>query len=334
MNDITPAAAASAQIVEVSPVEIASGVEGLVVGGDGDGEELGTVEVEVEEPREIGVEVEVEKKKEEEPTGDIPTIIKPKRARRQRNRHKIRGKDTDVEPAKETTTKEKGWRQTPLLEPNPSFQPFATLKGKKRRPLRGDENGWATEDATDVQDMGDFDFAGSLAKFDKREVFTQIQAEDSVADEDRLVAHNRLPRAKPGTAGGKNLHYTENVLDVPGGTVRGKGETWKSEAGDSEGEVEERASQWGSGSGRLSRRADRERERAESKFSVSRRPISRKGSSNINVPPARTLSVSHTTPFPHYPLIKTGPSLSQTIILPRPVRSSLRAHLSPPNAQS
>lgn len=189
--------------------------------------------------------------------------------------------EPDVVPAKETQ-RSKGWRQTPLLEPNPSFQPFTTLKRSKRNGVN-DENGWATEDATDVQDMGDFDFAGSLAKFDKKTVFTQIQAEDGVADEDRLVAHNRLPRAKPGTAGGKNLHYTENVLDLPNDTVKVKTDVWKSEAGESE--LEERVAQRDSGSGRHSRRA-------ESRVTTTRRPPSRKGSSIPQIQPARTLSVS------------------------------------------
>ena len=129
--------------------------------------------------------------------------------------------------------------------------------------------------------MGDFDFEGSLAKFDKRTVFEQIHAEDSIADEDRLVAHNRLPRAKPGTAGGKNLHPTENVLDIPNG--RATGDAWNSEASDIE--IEERASQRDTGSGRVSRRA-------ESKLG-SRRPVSRKGSGGMpGLQPARTLSVS------------------------------------------
>ncbi|KAF4633112.1 hypothetical protein G7Y89_g5005 [Cudoniella acicularis] len=214
-----------------------------------------------------------------------PAVKQNRRTRRRKERGRKEEKELDITPAKETT-KSKGWRQTPLLEPNPSFQPFSTLKRKKtwgNANGRMEENGWQTEDATDVQDMGDFDFAGSLAKFDKHTVFNQIQAEDSVADEDRLVAHNRLPKAKPGTAGGKNLHYTENVLDVPNGPIRTKTDIWKSEAGDSD--VEERASQRGSGSGRHSRRA-------ESKLSLNRRPTSRKGSAGINVPPARTLSVS------------------------------------------
>ena len=180
-----------------------------------------------------------------------------------------------------------GWRQTPLLEPT-SFQPFSTIKRRKVRANgRTDDNGWATEDATDVQDLGDFDFQGGLAKFDKRTVFHQIQAADAVADEDRLFAHNRLPRPKPGTAGGKNLHYTENVLDSPNASKRV--ERWKSEAGDSD--IEEAASQKDTGSSRHSRKP----ERADSRLSTMRRSASRKGS-GATFHPTRALSVSHLTP--------------------------------------
>jgi enhancer of mRNA-decapping protein 3 len=228
----------------------------------------------------------------DEDISEQPAQKPTRRARRRKGQGKKEEfKEPDVTPAKETATTKKGWRQTPLLEPNPSFQPFSTLKRQKQRGRGvGDENGWATEDATDVQDMGDFDFANNLAKFDKHTVFNQIQAEDSVADEDRLVSHNRLPKAKPGTAGGKNLHYTENVLETPNGNTRTKVDPWKSEAGDSD--REERASQRGSGSGRHSRRT----ERAESKLSLNRKPISRKGSNIINSGPSRTLSVSHSIP--------------------------------------
>jgi enhancer of mRNA-decapping protein 3 len=212
--------------------------------------------------------------------------VKQKKPRKRKGRKTEEAVEPDVVPAKETQ-RSTGWRQTPLLEPNPSFQPFATLKKSNKRNGRPIENGWATEDATDVQDMGDFDFAGSLAKFDKKTVFTQIQAEDGTADEDRLVAHNRLPKAKPGTAGGRNLHYTENVLDLPNGTVKAK-ELWKSEAGDSD--EEGNAVQRDSGSGRHSRRA-------ESRVATSRRPQSRKGSSIPAIQPTRTLSVSHSCFF-------------------------------------
>ena len=139
--------------------------------------------------------------------------------------------------------KVRGWRQTPLLEeriaetPSPRAGPRgqhpqkdllkpATARFTKQtpdhpRPRRRryreeeDQNGWATGDATDIQDMGDFDFEENLSKFDKRKVFDEIRQEDTTADEARLVSFNRLPAARPGTAGGKNLHYTENVLDSP-----------------------------------------------------------------------------------------------------------------------
>ena len=114
--------------------------------------------------------------------------------------------------------KAKGWRQTPLLEEKTSMARFTKSKPgqpKARRRYReeDDQNGWATGDATDVQDMGDFDFGENLSKFDKRKIFDQIRQEDTTADEARLVSINRLPAARPGTAGGKNLHYSENVLD-------------------------------------------------------------------------------------------------------------------------
>jgi enhancer of mRNA-decapping protein 3 len=143
------------------------------------------------------------------------------------------------------TNRTKGWRQTPLLEPNPSFQPFSTLKKKPRKGAY--DNGWATEDATDVQDMGDFDFEANLSKFDKRTVFEGIRTDDMTADEDRLVGHNRLTKA--GAAAGKNLHHTENVLD----DLNAKA-TWNSEAelSDAENVISHRDT----GSGRTSRRAE------------------------------------------------------------------------------
>jgi len=59
--------------------------------------------------------------------------------------------------------------------------------------------------------MGDFDFEASNKLFDKKGVFDQLKQDDTTADEDRLVSHNKQgPR--PGTYGGKNFHPTENVL--------------------------------------------------------------------------------------------------------------------------
>ncbi|RDA91066.1 hypothetical protein CP533_3048 [Ophiocordyceps camponoti-saundersi (nom. inval.)] len=117
----------------------------------------------------------------------------------------------------------KGWRQTPILE-NTSFQPFHSLK---RQPRGGKDNGWASEDVT--EEMGEFDFANNLAKFDKRTIFDQMRKEDQTDDADRLVSHNRRV-AKPGTAGGKNLHYSENVLDMPPSTAVPNADFWNSEA--------------------------------------------------------------------------------------------------------
>lgn len=248
--------------------------------------------------------------------------------------------EVDVVPTKETT-RSKGWRKTPLLEPNPSFQPFNSLKRNNRRgKQRIDEAGWATEDASEVQELGDFDFERSLAKFDKQSVFQKIQAEDSIAEEDRLVSHNRIPRnVKPGTNGGKNYRYDENVLGgdtsatngamknvTPKGTPKVKQEVWRSEDDDEE----ERAR--GTGSGRQSRRG-------ESKLATSRRPSERKGSAVVGGQAAvRSHSVG---PFPLLSvlpanLIFLGGSTSflATIVPPHPLRSTLRDSLNPPDAQS
>ena len=136
----------------------------------------------------------------------------------------------------------KGWRQTPLLEEPvkantrlsraqntkapPNLTPVPASRGSKpildpakskRRRYKDeeDQNGWATGEATDIQDMGDFDFEENHKKFDKRKVFDEIRRDDTTADESRLVSFNRLPPVRPGTLGGKNLHYSENVLDSP-----------------------------------------------------------------------------------------------------------------------
>ncbi|GLI74286.1 enhancer of mRNA decapping [Penicillium ochrochloron] len=123
--------------------------------------------------------------------------------------------------AASTNPKSKGWRQTAFVEPASSanhgspehgVQPGAKLRKKKpRRGYAEDRSGWATEDATDIQELGEFDFQSNLSKFDKRSVFEQIRNDDNTAFEARLVSFNR--RQKLGTNGGKNLHWTENVLD-------------------------------------------------------------------------------------------------------------------------
>ncbi|KAL1297741.1 hypothetical protein AAFC00_006280 [Neodothiora populina] len=121
------------------------------------------------------------------------------------------GKDMNAAPA---NNNKKGWRSTPLLKevgtPDPAKSKKKSKKPQRTQEIQNGQSGWQTEEATDIQDMGDFDFAANLSKFDKRSVFDQIRNEDTTADEDRLVSHNRL--ARPGTNGGKNLHPTENVL--------------------------------------------------------------------------------------------------------------------------
>lgn len=123
-----------------------------------------------------------------------------------------------------------GWRSTPLTEnaqssPRPhltptSQRPLSARKKKQRQKdkqiqeMEADQNGWASGDANLISDMPEFDFAANLSKFDKDTVFAQIRSEDTIATEDRLVSHNRLPQSRPGTYGGKNLHPTENVLQT------------------------------------------------------------------------------------------------------------------------
>ena len=73
-----------------------------------------------------------------------------------------------------------------------------------------EEEGWATEDVADYKEH-EFDFQGNLDRFDKKTVFSQIKAEDTTADEARLVSFNRRP-SKPLKPVKKNYLHTENVL--------------------------------------------------------------------------------------------------------------------------
>ncbi|KAI1134868.1 YjeF N-terminal domain-like protein [Hypoxylon sp. FL0543] len=210
-----------------------------------------------------------------------------------------------------------GWRETPILESTASFQPFTSLKkSQKSRADANADNEWASEDVTDVQEAGDFDFEGGLAKFDKRKVFEEMKAQDEIEDAQRLVSHNRLPRPKPGTAGGKNLHYTENVLDVPSIHSKGKapaGDYWKSEADDEPSKGADH-----SGSGRSSRL------RGDSRLSTSRRSQSRKastaasvgGSSRVNSGVSVSLRHNHSLLLSssHQSHQLTGPSPQSTSI--------------------
>ncbi|KAE8356703.1 hypothetical protein BDV28DRAFT_154399 [Aspergillus coremiiformis] len=126
--------------------------------------------------------------------------------------------------ATNTNPKTRGWRQTAFVEPASPQRYREREPRRQRKKNRGsyaeDPSGWATEDATDIQELGDFDFQSNLSKFDKRRVFEEIRNDDTTADEARLVSFNRRA-PKPGTNGGKNLHWTENVLDSPQGSEIG-----------------------------------------------------------------------------------------------------------------
>lgn len=204
------------------------------------------------------------------PEGHANRSAKKKNANR-RSRQTKQGKGQRVEEdglaaeGSPASGRGKGWRQTPILQSTSSFQPFHFLK-KSTKGRKGTlDNGWASEDVT--EEMGDFDFENNLAKFDKATIFDQMRREDQVDDASRLVAHNRKP--KPGTAGGKNLHYTENVLDLPP-TAKKDAYSWNSEADDGL-----------NGAERLSGRdvrSSQSNRRADSKSGPSRRSQSRKAS--------------------------------------------------------
>ncbi|KAF4442726.1 hypothetical protein FACUT_1747 [Fusarium acutatum] len=203
--------------------------------------------------------------------GQAPRSAKKRNNNNRRSRQSKQGKgqraedDGQVIEGSPASGRGKGWRQTPILQSTSSFQPFHSLKksSKGRKGLL--DNGWASEDVT--EEMGEFDFENNLAKFDKRTIFDQMRKEDQIDDASRLVSHNRKP--KPGTAGGKNLHYTENVLDLPSSTKK-DADFWNSEADDGLNEAERL-------SGREVRSGQGNR-RADSKSGPLRRSQSRKAS--------------------------------------------------------
>lgn len=188
-----------------------------------------------------------------------------------------------------------------MLQSTPSFQPYNSLKKNGAKGKAANDNGWASEDVTDVQEAGDFDFEGGLAKFDKRNLFEQMRKEDKIDEAERLVSHNRQQRPKPGTAGGKNVHHSENVLDLQPSASKvvkekaGKetaNDFWNSEADEGVLNGVERLSGREMGSRQSSRRA-------ESKMSASRRSQSRKASAvTSGQGPTRVNSGVSTQPYP------------------------------------
>ncbi|EEH09930.1 YjeF_N domain-containing protein [Histoplasma capsulatum G186AR] len=212
----------------------------------------------------------------------------------------------------------KGWRKTAFVEPARDPSPQKLNNGRARRSkvrskksYAEDPSGWATEDATDIQEMGDFDFASNLSKFDKRRVFDEIRNDDTTTGEERLVSFNRRVQ-RPGTNDGRNLHYTENVLDD-----NPSNDKWNSEAGETD---DDEASEERFSSGRNSARA-------RSRVSVSARAQSRKGStilgstlvsSQISSLSRGQMTGSRTeSPQPHKssPLIGSGSSSTGSLLL-------------------
>ncbi|KAK6533384.1 enhancer of mRNA decapping [Orbilia ellipsospora] len=90
-----------------------------------------------------------------------------------------------------------------------------------------DEDGWATEDVNDIKDH-EFDFQGNLERFDKKTVFSQIEAEDTTAAEDRLVSFNKRPQNNADVPSiRKNFKNSENVLGTyANGAALADRETW------------------------------------------------------------------------------------------------------------
>ncbi|RKF61787.1 Enhancer of mRNA-decapping protein 3 [Erysiphe neolycopersici] len=228
--------------------------------------------------------------------------LKPKKRYQKR---KLRRAEGDEDKDKEIVTnltnpisKSKGWRQTPLLEPNPSFQPFSNLKrnGKAKR----EEEGWGTEDATDVQELGDFDFEGGLAKFDKNTIFNQFEAEDGIAAKDRLVSFNRVRSSNFG----KNLPSSMNIIDESKpikSFSKTKSDNWIESPKDAN-ETQKTSHKEAD----ISRHA----RHVESKINNNRRPIdlrsSRKDSANCSLSSSRNYSVSRVASNPGFYTLLCG----------------------------
>ncbi|KAL8911141.1 MAG: hypothetical protein Q9171_003632 [Xanthocarpia ochracea] len=184
-----------------------------------------------------------------DPEPSIPAKAPSRKRTRQRRSVRKGHKDEPELPSEreiriaQTPTRAGGWGEPPFLQEatvgkkshpldapiHRAEQRLARARRGRRNDLREEQNGWATEEATDIQELGEFDFEGNLSKFDKRGVFEKIRQDDTTADEARLVSFNRLP-TRPGTNGGKNLHYTENVLNSP---QQNGGISWSEESDNS-----------------------------------------------------------------------------------------------------
>lgn len=160
-QDATPTATVSASVEELSIKVTQPTVETL----SGDEEEVNQLEI-----------------------GGLPAQEPRRRTRRGNRRHRNAAQD-EVDAGQQpdatnaATGQGKGWRQTPMLQSTPSFQPYSSLKRNGAKGKAVNDQGWASEDVTDVQEAGDFDFEGALAKFDKRNLFEQMRKDDQISNE-------------------------------------------------------------------------------------------------------------------------------------------------------
>lgn len=219
------------------------------------------------------------------PKFSVQAVQEPQQTKRQRRRRVKNGGSEAVDESTLPSKQGKGWRQTPMLQSTHSFQPFTSLKRRGLKGKAADENGWASEDVTDVQEAGEFNFEDGLRKFDKHTLFEQMRQDDQIDDADRLVSHNRIQRPRPGTNGGRNYHASENVLDAPSPIPKSVRENLEASVDYWNSEADEGVSR---NSGRLSSRDQGSRQsshrRAESKVSTTRRSQSRKASAVSNQP--------------------------------------------------
>ena len=102
----------------------------------------------------------------------------------------------------------------------------------RKEPYHPHSEGWATEDASDIHELGDFDFAGNLDKFNKKEVWDALRADDTAKGNEGLVQYNRMSSGAipaQGEAGGNGSRDLPAITSNPhipvGNTARAPSST-------------------------------------------------------------------------------------------------------------
>lgn len=83
------------------------------------------------------------------------------------------------------------------------YSPQKPRRGGRDRD-EGPAETWDNDVSVDEDFQKDFDYHGNLQHFDKAKIFAQIQEEDRINPQNRLVYHNKQPR---------KLGHRENVLE-------------------------------------------------------------------------------------------------------------------------